>query len=93
MDNGLLYNSVIASYDENLWISALDLQAGAKGFQISNQPVLECCCLWASLQVFEQTSMSQLVRKSRVLTGYLELLLERGLASRNSRVTTKSRFL
>ena len=54
----------------------LDLQPGAKGFHLSNPPVLESSCLLASLHVFEQTSMSQLTRKSRLLTGYLELLLE-----------------
>ena len=62
----------------------LDLQPGAKGFQLSNPPVLECKCLLASLQVFEQTGMSQLTCKSRLLTGYLELLLEAGLANRRS---------
>ena len=62
-------------------MSVLALQAGAKGFQVSNPPILECCCLQASLKVFEQTSMSQLVCKSRLLTGYLELLLEDGLAT------------
>lgn len=60
----------------------MDLQPGAKGFQISNIPVLECSCLRASLRVFNETSMSQLTSKSRVLTGYLELLLEKSVASR-----------
>ena len=61
--------------------AVLDLQSGAKGFQLSNPPVLECCCLLTSLQVFEQTSMSQLVCKSRLLTAYLELLLETDLVT------------
>ena len=54
----------------------LELQEGAKGFQLSNVPVLECCCLQASLNVFGNASMKELVCKSRFLTGYLELLLE-----------------
>ena len=62
--------------------SVLELQAGAKGFQLSNPPVLECCCLQASLAVFEQTSLKQLVHKARLLTGYLELLLEESLSSK-----------
>ena len=60
-------------------LPVLDLQSGAKGFQLSNPPVLECMTLMASLKVFQQTSMGELTRKSRVLTGYLELLLEEGL--------------
>ena len=64
-----------------VYVSVLELQAGAKGFQISNVPVLECCCLQASLGVFGKTSMKQLVHKSRFLTGYLELLLETCLES------------
>ena len=64
--------------------TVLDLQPGAKGFQLSNPPVLGCTCLQASLQVFDQTSMQQLACKSRLLTGYLELLLEAGLASRRT---------
>jgi kynureninase len=70
--------------------NVLDLQPGAKGFQLSNPPVLECCCLLASLQVFEQTSMSQLVCKSRLLTGYLELLMEGGLVTGDVAVEGKS---
>jgi kynureninase len=62
--------------------NVLELQAGAKGFQLSNPPVLECCCLQASLAVFEQTSLKQLVQKARLLTGYLELLLEESLSSK-----------
>lgn len=62
--------------------NVLDLQPGAKGFQISNPPVLDCSCLRASLRVFNETSMSQLTSKSRILTGYLELLLEESVASR-----------
>lgn len=54
----------------------LDLQPGAAGFQLSNPPVLQMMCLLGSLNVFKKTSMAQLTKKSRILTTYLELLLE-----------------
>ncbi|XP_064394416.1 kynureninase-like isoform X2 [Halichondria panicea] len=56
--------------------NVLDLQAGAAGFQLSNPPVLECLSLKASLDVFADTSMRELTIKSRILTGYLEMLIE-----------------
>lgn len=78
----LIY-SIIISCDYVVIYVVLDLQAGAKGFQLSNPPILECCSLRASLKVFEQTSMTQLVCKSRLLTGYLELLLENSLSKKD----------
>ena len=56
--------------------TVLDLQAGAAGFQLSNPPVMECLSLKASLDVFADTSMRELTTKSRILTGYLEMLIE-----------------
>ncbi|XP_065886562.1 kynureninase-like isoform X2 [Dysidea avara] len=53
----------------------MELQPGAAGFQLSNPPVLETVSLLASLNVFKQTSITELRRKSVLLTGYLELLL------------------
>ena len=61
-------------------VSELDLQPGAAGFQLSNPPVLQCMLLKASLNVFSQTSMAELTAKSRILTGYLELLIEQFLS-------------
>ena len=50
---------------------------GACSFQLSNPPVLCMASLLVSLRVFESAGgMSTLVEKSRVLTGYLELLLK-----------------
>ncbi len=54
----------------------LELQSGAAGFQLSNPPVFECLSLKASLDVFVDTSMRELTTKSRILTGYLEILIE-----------------
>ncbi|XP_064652602.1 kynureninase-like isoform X2 [Lineus longissimus] len=53
----------------------LDLSPGIAGYRISNPPPLLCCPLLASFDIYEKTSMSDLRRKSKILTGYLELLL------------------
>lgn len=58
-------------------VAEIDLVLGARGFHVSNPPVLQSMLLKASLDVFSQTSMSQLCAKSRLLTGYLEILIER----------------
>lgn len=57
----------------------LDLVLGARGFHVSNPPMLQNILLKASLGVFSQTSMEQLCFKSRLLTGYLEMLIEQSL--------------
>lgn len=54
----------------------LELQPGVSGFRLSNQPVLLVCPLQASLEVFNLTSMQALRRKSLLLTGYLEYLIQ-----------------
>lgn len=53
----------------------LQLSAGVSGFRISNPPILLVCPLEASLKIFMEASMPALRAKSRLLTGYLELLL------------------
>jgi len=55
----------------------MELQSGAAGWQLSNPPVLEMLCLKASYDLFAETTMRDLVAKSHLLTGYLELLIER----------------
>eukprot|EP00912_Choanoflagellata_sp_UC4_P000808 UC4_evm6s506 len=56
-----------------------DPMPGAKGYQHSNPPVLQTVSLLASLRIFERTSMSKLREKSKLLTAYLELLIENAL--------------
>ncbi|XP_047195003.1 kynureninase [Hippoglossus stenolepis] len=56
--------------------SVLELQPGVSGFRLSNQSILLVCPLQASLQVFAMTSMQALRRKSLLLTGYLEYLIQ-----------------
>ncbi|KAF3688383.1 Kynureninase [Channa argus] len=54
----------------------MDLQPGVSGFRLSNQPILLICPLQASLEVFNMTTMQELRKKSYLLTGYLEYLIQ-----------------
>ncbi|XP_068612689.1 kynureninase [Brachionichthys hirsutus] len=56
--------------------NVMDLRPGVHGFRLSNQPTLLVCSLGASLEMFSTTSMQALRRKSRLLTGYLEHLIQ-----------------
>ena len=48
---------------------------GARGFQLSNPPILQAASLLASLDIFNAVGMQQLRHKSLLITGYLQLLL------------------
>ncbi len=49
---------------------------GAEGWQLSNPAILPLAALRASMNIFDEVGMEQLRAKSRLLTGYLEYLLE-----------------
>jgi kynureninase len=49
---------------------------GAGGYQLSNPSVLDMMALRGSLEVFANTNMSSLRKKSVTLTGYLEYSLQ-----------------
>src|SRR4028119_1542880 len=48
---------------------------GAEGWQLSNPPIFQLAALKASLDIFEQAGMKNLIEKSIKLTAYLEFLL------------------
>ncbi|GAB7339494.1 hypothetical protein MBLNU457_6115t1 [Dothideomycetes sp. NU457] len=50
---------------------------GAAGWQLSNPSVADLTAVRASLDVFKETSMAELRKKSLLQTGYLEQLLDR----------------
>ncbi|XP_052765596.1 kynureninase-like [Mya arenaria] len=49
-----------------------DPYPGARGYRLSNTPGMLCPSIKASLEIFQKTSMKDIVAKSRLLTGYLE---------------------
>ncbi|KAL1924141.1 uncharacterized protein VTP21DRAFT_7176 [Calcarisporiella thermophila] len=52
------------------------LRVGAAGYQLSNPSVLNTVSLLGSLQIFEEVTMPKLRAKSKLLTAYLEYLLD-----------------
>lgn len=52
-----------------------DPEIGAEAWVTSTPPLIAIAALKASLSIFDEVSMSQLVTKSRLLTGYLEYLI------------------
>ncbi|KAL2818489.1 pyridoxal phosphate-dependent transferase [Aspergillus cavernicola] len=65
---------------------------GAGGFQLSNPSAIDLACLCASLTVFDETSMTELRKKSVQLTAYLEYLLLKDTTdeTRSFRIITPS---
>lgn len=49
---------------------------GAEGWQLSNPPILSLAAIKASLDLFDEVGMEELNKKTLLLTGYLEFLLE-----------------
>lgn len=60
---------------------------GADGWQVSNPPILAMAPVRASLAIFDEAGIESLRRKSVVLTGYLEWLLEQALHRRYEVIT------
>ena len=62
---------------------------GAEGWQMSNETVLSMAALKASLEIFEEVGMKAIVRKSRLLTRYLEFLIDELKSDRIQIITPK----
>jgi kynureninase len=60
---------------------------GAEGWQLSNPPIFQLAALRASLDVFDEAGMENLIAKSKKLTGYLEFTLSEIRDERISVVT------
>lgn len=50
---------------------------GARGWQLSNPPILALAGVKASLEIFDEVGMDMLVEKSKLLTGYLDYLIKK----------------
>ena len=53
-----------------------DVLPGAEGWQLSNPPILSMAAISASLDIFNEVGIEQLIKKSQHLTGYFEYLLK-----------------
>ncbi|WP_299128423.1 kynureninase [uncultured Winogradskyella sp.] len=53
-----------------------DVLPGAEGWQLSNPPILSMAAIKASLDMFNEVGMDNLLKKSKKLTGYFEYLLK-----------------
>ncbi|MCA0151798.1 kynureninase [Winogradskyella vincentii] len=66
-----------------------DMLPGAEGWQLSNPPILSMAAIKASLDVFAEAGMDNLVAKSKDLTAYFEFLLNE-LNNDNIKIITPS---
>jgi len=57
---------------------------GAYGFRISNPSIHQCSTLAASLEIFKEVGIEKLRTKSKLLTQYMQYLVETELESQNN---------
>lgn len=65
----------------------LDIIPGAEGYQLSNPPILSMAAIKASLDIFQEVGMDALRKKSELLTGYFEFLIN-GIDSDRIKIIT-----
>lgn len=56
---------------------------GADGWQLSNAPIMSMACHRAALDLFEEAGMDKLIAKSKMLTDYLEFVIDDVLQKNN----------
>ncbi len=54
-----------------------DQLEGAEGWQLSNPPILSMAAIRASTDLFSEVGIKELVKKSKLLTGYFEFLINK----------------
>ncbi|CAF0728622.1 unnamed protein product [Adineta steineri] len=54
----------------------MDRDTGANGFRVSNPSIHQCAVFAASLEIFEEVGIDKLRAKSKLLTQYLQYLIE-----------------
>jgi kynureninase len=62
---------------------------GSEGWQLSNPPIMALAPLRASMQIFSEAGMESLRAKSRLLTGYLEFLLQQSASPQFCMITPR----
>ncbi|CAF0812466.1 unnamed protein product [Didymodactylos carnosus] len=60
-------------------LTDIDREENANGYRISNPSIHQCAALAASLSIFEEVGIDKLHEKSRLLTQYLQYLIENEL--------------
>ncbi len=63
----------------------------AEGWQLSNPPILSLAAVRASLSIFDEIGMENLINKSKKLTSYLVFLMENLSSNRISIITPEER--
>ncbi|WP_292950017.1 kynureninase [Olleya sp. UBA1516] len=66
-----------------------DQLPGAEGWQLSNPPILSMAAIRASLDVIQEAGFDKLCKKSKVLTGYFEFLINQ-LNNKDIKIITPS---
>ncbi len=66
-----------------------DVLPGAEGWQLSNPPILSLAAIRASLDIFDEVGIDNLVKKAKDLTGYFEFLLN-SIGKETIRIITPS---
>jgi kynureninase len=61
---------------------------GAEGWAQSNDPIFSMAAYKASVEIFEKAGMKNLVKKSQLLTGFLEFLIKEGCKADTKKAST-----